>query len=178
MRKIIGGFATTIDGFIEGPKGEIDWVIYDQEQFAALAEDWKKIDTMFYGRKTYEALLRMKGEVTQERANPFAHMKHYIFSNSLKEVTDEYILVKGDLKTEVEKIKREPGKDIAVYGGAELLSSLLNLDLIDELSLAICPVLLGKGKAFFPKIAKRITWKVKEIKSYSSGLISITYQRK
>ena len=178
MRKIIAGFATTIDGFIEGPNREIDWIIYDQEQFKELAEDWKKIDAMFHGRKTYEASLKMKDEVTEEMVNSFAHMKQYVFSKTLDKVEDNYILVKGDLKTEVEKIKNEPGGEIAVFGGAELLSSLLNLDLIDELSLAICPVLLGKGKAFFQHIEKRIDWKVKEVKTYTSGLISITYQRK
>jgi len=178
MRKIIAGFATTIDGFIEGPNREIDWIINDQEQFKEYAEEWKKIDAMFHGRKTYEASLEMKGEVTEEMVSAFAHMKQYVFSKTLDKVEDNYILVKGDLKTEVEKIKNEPGGEIAVFGGAELLSSLLNLDLIDELSLAICPVLLGKGKAFFPNIEKRIDWKVKEVKTYNSGLISITYQRK
>ena len=178
MRKIIAGFATTIDGFIEGLNGEIDWIIYDKEQFKELEEDWKKIDAMFHGRKTYEASLKMKSEVSEEMINSFAHMKQYVFSNTLKEVEQGYILVNGDLKTEVEKISNEPGKDIAVFGGAELLSSLLNYDLVDELSLAICPSLIGKGKAFFPHIEKRIDWKVKEVKTYKSGLIYINYQRK
>ena len=177
MRKIMAGFATSIDGFIEGPYGEIDWIIYDQEQFKELGESWKKIDAMFHGRKTYEASLKMKGETTEEMVNPFAHMKHYVFSRTLDKAEANYILVNGDLKTEVEKIKNEPGGEIAVFGGAELVSSLLNLNLIDELTLAICPVLLGKGKAFFPKVEKRIYWNVKEIKNYSSGLISITYKR-
>ena len=178
MRKIIGGFATTIDGFIEGPNGEIDWIIYDTEQFKELEESWKNIDAMFHGRKTYEASLQMKGEVTEEMINAFAHMKQYVFSNTLKEVEQGYILVNGDLKTEVEKIRSQPGKDIAVFGGAELLCSLLNYDLVDELSLAICPSLIGKGRAFFPRIEKRIDWQVKEVKTYKSGLISITYRRK
>lgn len=120
----------------------------------------------------------MKGEVSAEMFNSFAHMKQYVFSNTLDKVEDNYMLVNGDLKTEVEKIKNEPGGEIAVFGGAELVSSLLNLDLIDELSLVICPVLLGKGKAFFPKVEKRINWNVKEVKNYSSGLISVTYKRK
>src|SRR5688572_27904115 len=101
-----------------------------------------------------------------------------MFSNALDGVEDNYILVKGDITTEVVKIKNEPGGEIAVFGGAEWLDSLGNLDLIDELSLAICPVLLGKGKAFFPNVEKRINCNVKEVKNYSSGLMSITYKRK
>lgn len=178
MRKIVAGFATSIDGFIEGPDGEIDWIIYDQEQFKELGASWKKIDAMFHGRKTYQASLKMKGEVNEEITNSFAHMKHYVFSNTLDKAEENYILVKGELKTAVEKIKNEPGGEIAVFGGADLLSSLLNLDLIDELALAICPVLLGKGKAFFPNVESRINWRVKEVKNYSSGLVAITYQRK
>ena len=177
MRKIIAGFATTIDGFIEGPNGEIDWIIYDKEQFKELGQHWKRMDAMFYGRKTYQAALKMSKGSKGKQSNPFAQMKHYVFSNTLKEVEQGYILVSGDLKTEVEKIRTQAGKEIAVFGGAELLSALLNLDLVDELSLAICPVLLGKGKSFFPFIEKRIDWKVKEVKTYKSGLISITYKR-
>jgi dihydrofolate reductase len=105
-------------------------------------------------------------------------MKHYVFSNTLREVEDGFILISGDIKKQVEKIKKEPGKQIVVFGGAELLCSLLNMDLVDELLLAICPVLLGKGKPFFPDIQKRMDWKVKEVKTFSSGLISITYAKK
>lgn len=182
MRKLIAGFATSIDGFIEGPNGEIDWIIYDKEQFKELAVYWKRMDAMFHGRKTYEA--SMAREKTSglpadvKQANPFAHMKHYVFSNTLKEVEGDYILVRGDLKKEVNKIKNEPGKDIAVFGGGVLVCSLLNLGLVDELTLAICPVLLGKGRPFFPEITKRIDFTVKEVKSYSSGLVSLTYSVK
>jgi dihydrofolate reductase len=178
MKSIIAGFATTIDGFIEGPNGEIDWITYDKEQFKDLEKQWQRIDTMFYGRKTYETVSKASTGMDQVRQNPFANMKHYVFSKSLTEVSEEFILIKGDLKTEIDKIRNEHGKDIAVFGGAKLLNSLLNLDLVDELVLAICPVLLGKGKPFFPSIEKRIDWKVNEVKTYASGLISISYQRK
>lgn len=178
MRKIVAGFATSIDGFIEGPDGGIDWIVYDNEQFKELEDSWKNIDAMFHGRKTYETSLKMKGEVTEEMINPFAHMKHYVFSNTLKEVEQGYILVTGDLKTEADKIRNQPGKDIAVFGGAELVSSLLNYDMVDELSLALCPSILGKGRSLFKQIEKRSDWKVKEVKTYNSGLISITYERK
>ena len=178
MRKLIAGFATSIDGFIEGPKREIDWIIYDKEQFKELGKQWQRLDAMFYGRKTFEAALKMSKKSGVPQENPFAHMKHYVFSKKLKAVEQGYILINGHLKTEVEKIKNQPGKNIAVFGGAELLSSLLNYNLVDELSLAICPSLIGEGKAFFQHVRKRIDWKVKGVKTYRSGLIYITYQRK
>jgi dihydrofolate reductase len=71
MRKLIAGFAVSLDGYIEGPGGEYDWIIYDKEQFKELAEYWKKIDAMFYGRKTYEAALVMQNK-SNKQSNPFA----------------------------------------------------------------------------------------------------------
>ena len=172
MRKLVAGFAISLDGYIEGPNGEIDWIIFEKEHFKELAEHWQKIDAMIYGRKTYEAVIKnpYKG-----KENPFAHMKHYIFSNSLTKVQDGFILVSGEAKEEVMKIKTEKGKDIALFGGAELSCSLINLKLVDELQLAINPVLLGKGKPFFINITERNDLTLKECKTYSSGLVSLTY---
>jgi len=173
----MAGFAVSLDGYIEGPNGEYDWIINDKEQYKKLAEQWKKIDAMFYGRKTYEASLKMI-QKSGSKNDPFAHMKHYVFSNSLSKVEEGFILVNGDTKERVMKIKNEPGKDIAVFGGAEFACSLINLKLVDELVLAICPVLLGKGKPFFGNIMERNYFTLKESKAYSSGLVSLTYQLK
>jgi dihydrofolate reductase len=175
MRKLIVGFATSIDGYIEGPNGEYDWIIFDKEQQQELAKQWKKIDAMFYGRKTYEAVLKNS---SGGQSDPFAHMKHYVFSKSLANLKDGFILVNGDTREEVMKIKNQPGKDIAVFGGAEFACSLINLKLVDELVLAICPVLLGKGKPFFTNITDKNDFVLKEAKTFSSGLVSLTYQAK
>ena len=182
MRKLIAGFAISLDGYIEGPNGEIDWITYDKEHFKELAKHWARIDAMVYGRKTYEAVIKnpYKG-----KNNPFAHMKHYVFSNSLSKVQDGFILIKGDTKEEMNKIKIEKarlndkvgqGKDIALFGGAELACSMINLKLVDELQLAVCPVLLGKGKSFFINIKERNYFTLKECKTYSSGLVVLIYQ--
>jgi dihydrofolate reductase len=173
MRKIIAGFAMSIDGFIAGPNGEYDWIINDPEYFKEYSRQWKEIDTMLYGRKTYEIVIKHKAE-----SKPFAHMKHYVFSHSLKQAEPGFIIKNGDLKEEVTKIKNEQGKDIAVFGGAELLSALINRKLIDELVLAVCPIILGKGKPFFVNIEERNHFNLKSSKSYSSGLVVLTYQAK
>ena len=188
MRKLVAGFAVSLDGYIEGPNGEYDWIIYDQDHFKELSEHWKRMDAMFYGRKTYEASLAMrpksaskstsKSKKKSNASNPFAHMKHYVFSSTLDSVVDEFTLVKGDLKEEVTKIKKAEGKDIAVFGGAELVSSLINLNLIDELQLAIVPVILGDGKPFFIKIKERKTFALKDAKTYDSGLVVLNYLRR
>lgn len=102
MRKLIVGFACSLDGYIEGPNGEYDWIIYDKEQQKEVAQSWKDMDAMFYGRKTYEVSLAMQSN-SKTKNNPFAHMKHYVFSNTLDTVADEFILMNGDIKTDVEK---------------------------------------------------------------------------
>lgn len=76
---------------------------------------------------------------------------------------------------EVEKIKHEPGKDIWLFGGASLTSSLMNLGLVDEIWLSIHPILLGSGKPLFTGITNRIPLQLLESKTYETGLVSVKY---
>ena len=175
MRKIIAGGACSLDGYIEGPNGEYDWIIFDKEEQAEVAKMWKEIDTMLYGRKTYEAVIAMQA---QSKSNPFAHMKHYVFSKTLQSVSEGFILVNGDTENEVRKLRNEEGKNIAVFGGAKLTCSLLNLGLIDEIQLAIMPVILGKGKPFFSDVNGRANLALKEDKFLSSGVVRLNYEVK
>ena len=105
----------------------------------------------------------------------FPKFNEYIFSTTLDKVKDGATLIKGNTKTEVEKIKKEKGKDIWLFGGAGLTASLMNLGLIDELSLAVYPVLLGGGKPLFSNIKHRINLTLLNTKTYSTGVVSLTY---
>ncbi|HMH34632.1 MAG TPA: dihydrofolate reductase family protein, partial [Puia sp.] len=148
MRKVILAVAVSLDGFIEGPNGEYDWCFIDQDY--SLSDFFKRIDTIFVGRKTYEMSSAMDGGPAG-----FPKFKEYIFSTTLHSVKEGATLVRGDIKTEVEKIKKEKGKDIWLFGGAALTTSLMNLGLVDELSLAVYPILLGGGKPLFNNIRDR-----------------------
>ena len=149
MRKVVLGVAVSLDGFIEGPNGEYDWCFTDQDY--GLSNFFKRVDTVFVGRKTYEMSLGMEGGNAG-----FQKFKEYIFSTTLDKVKDGATLIKNNTKIEVENIKKETGKDIWLFGGAGLTTSLMNLGLVDELSLAIHPVLLGGGKPLFNNIKDRI----------------------
>jgi len=168
MRKVILGLAVSLDGFIEGPNGEYDWCFKDPDY--SLKDFFKRFDTIFAGRKTYEMSSEMEGG-----GAGFPKFKEYIFSTTLDKVKQGATLIKGDIKTEVEKIKSEKGKDIWLFGGASLTTSLMNLGLIDELSLAVYPILLGGGKPLFTNIKNRVELKLIETKTYSTGLVSLTY---
>ena len=169
MRKVILGVAVSLDSFIEGPNGEYDWCFTDQDY--GLSDFFKRIDTMFLGRKTYEMTLT----TGDNGGSGFPKLKEYIFSTTLDKVKEGATLIKGDIKTEVEKIKNEKGKDIWLFGGAGLTTSLLNLGLVDELSLAVHPILLGGGKPLFSSIKDRINLTLVDTKTFSTGLVSLTY---
>ncbi len=169
MRKVILALAVSLDGFIEGPNGEYDWCFTDQDY--GMSDFFNRIDSIFIGRKSYELALTM-GD------NPmpgFPKLKEYVFSNTLKEVKSGAVLVKGDIQSEVKKIKKENGKDIWLFGGASLTSSLLKYKLIDEIGLAVHPILLGGGKPLFSDIKERINLRLVDSKTYPAGLVSLTY---
>lgn len=160
----------SLDGLIEGPNGEYDWCLTDQDY--GQSEFLKRIDSIFIGRKTYELTLAMGGF----EASGLPKLKVYIFSTTLESVEEGSILIKGNLKSEVEKIKNEAGKDIWLSGGASLTTSLMNLGLIDELSLAVHPLLLSKGKPLFNNLDGLISLELLNTKAYSTGLVSLSYK--
>lgn len=171
MRKVILGLAVSLDGFIEGPNGEYDWCFTDQDY--GMTEFLKGIDAVFYGRKSYEVMRQAEASGGE---NPWKGMKNYVFSNSLKGSGKDFELVSGDIEKKVRDIKNAKGKDIWLFGGALLTSSLLNAGLVDEIGMAVHPILLGEGKLLFSGIRKRIKMRLIDSKSYSSGLVYLTYE--
>lgn len=166
MRKIVAGFAVSLDGNIEGPNGEYDWIVMDDD--FDFAEHMKRFDTFFFGRKSYDKLLQ-SGNVS------FPGIKNYVFSKTLDTVDNNFTLLKGDINKLVTDIKKHDGKDIAIYGGANLLSSLLDLNLVDELIMSILPVVLGEGKPMVDNIKQRVYLKLIETKKFSSGTVQLIY---
>ncbi|HEY5824459.1 MAG TPA: dihydrofolate reductase family protein [Cyclobacteriaceae bacterium] len=167
MRKIILGLAVSLDGFIEGPNGEYDWCFTDQDY--GLSDFFKQIDAIFMGRKSYEESSKYEDQ------NPWKGIKTYVISNTLKS-TDKIEVINGDVISKIKEVKNQKGKDIWLFGGAELTTSLINENLVDELWLSVHPVLLGAGKPLFQNINERKNLKLKEHKVYSSGLVSLIYQ--
>jgi dihydrofolate reductase len=168
MRKLVLALAVSLDGFIEGPNGEYDWCTTPEDY--DFGEFFQRIDTIFVGRKTYEMSASMEGGPPG-----FPSFKEYVFSKTLNQVKPGATLVKGDVKTEVERIKNEKGKDIWLFGGAILTSTLMNLKLVDELHLGVYPILLGRGKPLFQDIGERLKLKLIDSKTYSNGLVALKY---
>jgi len=177
MRRIILNLAVSLDSYIEGPKGEYDWCFTDQDY--GLNDFFTKVDTIIYGRKSYELFgsyvpSEDASENEKELMNKMMKMKKFVFSTTM-ESTDGITVVRGDVLEEVNKIKHMPGKDIFLFGGASLITSFQNLNLIDEYHLAVHPVILGAGLPLFKDITTRKYLKLKDTKVFSSGLVILYY---
>lgn len=175
MRKLILGLAISLDGFIEGPNGEYDWCFTDQDY--GLNEFFKRIDALFIGRKSYEIAQQYADSNNGEGIPGMPKLMEYVFSNTLKEVKQDAMLVSGDDAIEqARKIKQQPGKDIWLYGGAVLTDAMMQASLVDELWLSVHPILLGSGTPLFRGHDHRIPLTLLESKTYETGLVSLKYK--
>ena len=166
MRKVVYNCAVSLDGFIEGPNGEFDWCFADQDY--GMEAFMARIDVVLYGRKSYELVLKMGQAFGKEQ-------EHYVFSTTMTEAAENVTLIKDKVSERVKAIKAAPGKDIWLFGGADLAGSLMNEGLVDELALAVHPIVLGQGKPLFTNVQHRVQYKLESVKPYDTGLIIANY---
>ena len=179
MRKVILDLAVTLDGFIEGPHGEVDWCIMDEEmEFGSFIAD---LDSIFYGRISYDSWGNyqpaMDADPTEKQLWQAIHAKKkYVFSHEAKE-DDKAIYISTAIQDKVQAIKQEEGKDIWLYGGASLIRTFIALDLVDVYQLSIHPTVLGAGKPLFENLKERLNLTFKSSKVYKSGVVQLIYER-
>lgn len=170
-----------MDGLIEGPNGELDWLVRDESVSYAdvLQEILADKDIIFYGRKSYEKwgnVQAEEGDASLKEAYRLLHSKKkYVFSRTIKGDGTNAVFINSRIKETVEEIKQQPGKNIWLYGGSDLTTTFLNLNLIDVFRLAVHPVILGQGKPLFKDIKERQKLKLLDVKGYSSGIILESY---
>ncbi|WP_316822936.1 dihydrofolate reductase family protein [Pedobacter gandavensis] len=174
MRKLILGLAISLDGYIEGPNGEYDWCFTDQDY--GLNDFFERIDALFIGRKSYHIAQEYAEKNSGEMIPGMPKMKEYIFSRTLKSVKEAAVLISENSMEAAKKIKEQPGKDIWLYGGAELTEAMMKEGLVDELWLSVHPILLGAGKSLFHQQQHRTQLELLESKTYETGLVSLRYR--
>ncbi len=167
MRKIILNLCVSLDGYIEGSNGEYDWCLTDNDY--GMTDFLNNTDAIFFGRKSYELLISTD-------AHAFADKTRHVFSNTLQSIEND-VLINGNVEESIRRIKRQKGKNIWLFGGAELTNYLLNLQLVDEMHLAVHPILLGSGKPLFKHFNHRIHFKLVTTKTYDSGLVQLIYSK-
>lgn len=178
VRRIILDLAVTLDGFIEGKDGEVDWCIMDPEM--GFINFLNQIDTILYGRKSYDLWGQFTPEIegtdTEKEIWELVHSKEkYVFSRTKKETDNKAIFINDSIFEEVNKLKNKPGKDIWLYGGASLITTFINLGLVDEFRLSVHPVILGEGKPLFIDIKQRFNLKMVNARTFSSGVVQLIY---
>ena len=177
-RKIILDLAVTLDGFIEGKNGEVDWCIMDSEM--GFINFLNQIDTILYGRKSYDLWGQYipKSEDTdiEKEMWELVHSKEkYVFSRTQKGTDNKAIFINENITEEVNKLKNKPGKDIWLYGGASLITTFIDLGLVDEFRLSVHPVILGEGRPLFIDIKQRLNLKLINTRTFSSGVVQLIY---
>jgi dihydrofolate reductase len=184
MRKVIYSMGVSLDGFVAGPGGEIDWSDPDEELHRFHNQQTREIGAHLLGRRLYEVMTYWETaeenpslpEHELEFARIWKDLPKIVFSKTLKKVEGNTRLVRDGVAEEVAKLKEQPGKDLGV-GGASLASTLIKLGLVDEYRLFVSPVLLGAGTPYFPPLDERIDLELVETQTFGSRVVYLRYRR-
>jgi dihydrofolate reductase len=190
MRKVILSVNVTLDGFMAGPNGELDWHFshWNDKMGEYVFEQLSAMDTILTGRVTYENMSRhwptaALNPVCSERDIEFAGMMNnlpkIVFSRTLSAVGWKNTrLVKDDIAGEIARLKQLPGRDMIIWGGAGIMSSFMQLDLVDEYRIWVSPVILGSGIPFFSNTASapRRNLRLLITKTFTNGVILHCYK--
>jgi dihydrofolate reductase len=181
MRTVTYGGAVSLDGFLAGVDGSIDWLHYSKDVQQVMTDYWKDVDTILMGRKTYEVSVAQRPSSAKKPAKATRTkrkepaMRAYIFSRTLKAIDDPGVeLVATDVVEFVRELKQRSGKGICLMGGGELAQSLLTAGLVDEIGLNIHPVLLGSGIPTFRDPGHRVKLTLTECRELDGGCILAT----
>jgi len=176
MRRIVYYVASSLDGYICGLNEDISGFVGEGNGVSKYLEDLKDYDTVIMGRNTYEFGYRF-GLKPGEPA--YAHMTHYIFSNSLAlPNSHEKVKVVPLRINEVVKLKQQSGTDIYLCGGGQFAGWLLDHDLIDVLKIKLNPLILGKGVRIFGNSTKELHFTLTDTRQYDHSLQIITFDRR
>ncbi|HEX3084090.1 MAG TPA: dihydrofolate reductase family protein [Pyrinomonadaceae bacterium] len=177
-RKIIVYIATSADGFIARKDGAVDWLDRPSPKGNyGMGEFWKSIDTILFGRKTYDMSVKF---VKEGKATPdmFAGgVKHYAFSRKPpKKVLFGFEFVNEPIKKFVKRLRAERGKDIWMMGGASIIRSFLDADAIDEFIIHVIPTFIGEGIPLIAPKRRTLPLKLLSTKKYPDGVVRLHYQ--
>jgi dihydrofolate reductase len=166
MRKVKLSLTASLDNYIARRDGGYDWILMEQDR---LTEFFQSVDVVFLGRKTHDTMVRAG-------MPSYAGMKNYVFSRTRSGVGAGGVeFVSGNAKEFVEGLRTRPGKDLWLAGGGELVRSFLAEGLVDEIQLAIQPILLGDGLPLFPAEFSQVRLRLTRCHKYSSGVVALNY---
>jgi len=181
MRSVILNMRMTLDGLLCGPNGELDWMFRlptTPDQVERLTAFERQVDTTLLGRVAYVQQSAYWPSQTGELADLVNGHEKIVFSHTLDALTwSNARLATADPADEIARLKRQPGKDIYVSGGATLAQSLSRAGLIDEYIITVYPLALGAGKPLFKDLPAEMALKLINVTPFESGAVELHYKR-
>jgi len=186
MGKLVLFMHTSLDGFVAGTQGEMNWIHVDEEIFDYAAARTNESDTALYGRVTYQ-MMQSYWPTAADKPGASKHdMEHSAWYNQVTKVVisrsmrgqnlPKTKIISDDIATEINELKRQTTKEILIFGSPGASHSLMQLDLIDEYWLFVNPILLGKGIPIFSGISDRKKLKLIMSHAFSSGIVCLHYE--
>ena len=170
MRMVTYGAACSLDGYIAGPRDEVDWLKWSKDVAALTRALWARIDTVVMGRRTYEVAV-------SSGTTAYPGVQNIVFSRSLKPADwPDVTIVSEHPATYVRKLKAEAGGEICLMGGGLIAKELIDADLIDEIGVNVQPVILGGGVPFLPPSERRVQLILKESRVLTGGCVYALYR--
>ncbi|MRS04864.1 dihydrofolate reductase [bacterium] len=184
MRKVIMFNMISLDGLFETLDHRIDWTNHDPEfdQFTVENAQSSSAGSFIFGRATYEMMSSFWPTPAAMQNNPIIakrmnEAEKYVFSRSLSRVDwQNSILVKGDAVEELQRIKREPGKDLVIFGSGDLSANFIKANLIDQFQFVVNPILLGSGTPLFKHLPAPVKLKHLSTRTFTNGNVFLTYE--
>ena len=175
MKKVKLYIAASIDGYIARPDGDLEWLTgfpnpsktdYGYKDFFA------SVDTVIMGNRTYHDILGM------DVLWPYKDKQTYVVTHHAQETKENIRFISENVVETISGLRKKDGKDIWLVGGGQLISILLNADLVDEMQITYIPVILGDGISLFPSSTKELQWNLLENKGFDNEILQVKYQRK
>ena len=186
MSKVILSNMVTLDGFFEGPNKELDWHIVDEELNEYANDLLSNVDALLFGRVTYQLMADYwpaaatnpsTSKSDLEIADKMNNLPKIVFSKTLQEVKwNNSRLVKENIAEEISKMKQQPGKDMVIFGSGSIVSTFMQLGLIDEYRIIVNPIVLGNGNPLFKGINGKQNLKLLNTKVFDSGIVILFYE--
>ena len=169
----------TLDGYLAGPNRDIGWLedFWGEKMEQLSLEQGRSAGALLFGRITYELMASHWPSAKGEIADFMNALPKLVVSRTLEKAEwNNTRLIRDDVVEEITKLKREPGKDIYLFGSADLAATLIAHGLIDEFRIAVAPLLLGSGSLLFESIPERSKLKLVETRPFDSGVVYLRYQ--
>jgi dihydrofolate reductase len=185
MKRIKVSMHVTLDGFVAGLKGEMDWIKFDDKMFDFVKTFTDNADTGLYGRTTWK-MMDSYWPSAADKPNATRHDKdHSLWYNSIDKIVlsntmtgqnaGKTIFIGGDIIQQVKGLKQKNGKDILIFGSPSVVRALMKDNLIDDYWLFVNPVILGQGISMFSRLDSRIELMHKTTKSFSCGVTAMHF---